>query len=221
MQAPPHAARVYIVDDDVVLRQVLRGLFLSAALPVQAFSSGPSFLEAYDNGPGCLILDVDMPGVSGLDVQDALLTRGATLPVIMMTGFADAHSAVRAFRHGAWDFLEKPIEPDMLVLRVRTAMEQDAITRHARDRRVDALRLYARLTKREVEVLNLVVGGHTNKGIADLLRMSPKTVESHRARIMRKLHARSVPDLVRMSVLLEAPPTAPNRFFEAPVEART
>ncbi len=219
MLEPPHPAKVYVVDDDIVLRQLLRGIFVAASLSVDTFGSGYTFLEAYEDEPGCVLLDIDMPGVDGLDVQDELLARGARLPVIMMAGFADVRMAVRAFRHGAWDFVEKPIEPQSLLTRIRRAFEYDSSSRRLHARRHEALRLYAQLTRREAEVFDLVVAGQINKEIATTLCLSPKTVESHRAKIMHKLNVHSVPELVRISMQLDTPAPAPQRFLEIPERA--
>ncbi len=192
---------VFVVDDDKAARDSLRWLLESVALPVQTHACAAEFLEAYDpDRPGCLVLDVRMPGVSGLDLQERLVARGVTLPVIFITGHADVPMAVRAFKAGAFDFIEKPYSDQVLLDRIHQAISLDSRQREVECRRAAVRARIRELTPREREVMNLVASGKANKEIARCLHLSPKTVEVHRAQVMRKLAADSVAELVRMVV---------------------
>ena len=163
-----------------------------------AYGSAQAFLENYvDRQPGCLLLDVRMPGMNGLELQERLVDRSIDLPVIIVTGHGDVPMAVRAIKAGAFDFVEKPFDNQMLISRIRAAVDQHV---HAESIKIDRAGIEARLatlTPREHEVLNIVANGETNKVIADELGISEKTVEFHRANIMKKLGARSLADLIR------------------------
>jgi FixJ family two-component response regulator len=150
-----------------------------------------------------LLLDVRMPGMSGLSLQDELVARHVALPVIIVTGYGEVATAVRALKTGAVDFVEKPFSDEVLLDRVRQAILQDRQTRQARAKRAEVQERYARLTARERAVLELVVAGKANKVIAGDLGLSAKTVEAHRANVMRKMEAQSVAELVRLSLVLE------------------
>jgi len=195
----PSEPTVFIVDDDEAVRQSLRLLVVSAGLPAEAYPSAQAFLEAYDTErPGCLILDIRMPGISGLDLQERMAARGMSLPVVVLTGHGDVPSAVQALKGGAVDYLEKPFDADVLLERVRQAVERDADARVAARRRAALAERIERLTPREREVMELVVAGKANKVVAIELDISERTVELHRGRIMRKMKARSLPELMQM-----------------------
>jgi two-component system, LuxR family, response regulator FixJ len=195
-------ATVFVVDDDPAVRKALRWLIESVGLRVEAFATAQEFLDA--NGdldrPGCLVLDIRMPGISGLELQKKLGEQQISLPVIVITGHADVPMAVQALKGGAIDFLEKPVSEQMLVDRIHQALERDAQARLARARRSAVEGKLARLTPREREVFELVVAGKSNKAIAGILGVTSKTVEAHRAQLMRKMQADNLADLVRMSL---------------------
>jgi len=195
---------VFVVDDDPGIRDSVMWLFQSVGLPVETYASAQKFLDTYvPSRPGCLILDVRLPGMGGLDLLEALRRRGATLPVIVVTAFGEVHSAVRAMKGGAIDVMEKPTRDQVLLDRVQQALELDRRTRATLASRSEAAARYKRLSKRELEVLALIIGGRANKTIAIDLRLSPKTVEAHRAAIMRKLGVHSVAELVRIVMLAQ------------------
>jgi len=202
---------VYVVDDDDAVRSAIRLLLKSVGLPVTHFASPAEFLAAYDDEqPGCLLLDVRMPQMNGLELQQRLNRRGAIIPVVFISGHADIPMAVEAMQHGAFDFLQKPFRDQDLLDRVQRAFERDAANRRQL-REVGQIReRLESLTAREREVLHLVVAGKLNKVIAAELNVSPRTVEIHRARVMEKMEAKSLAQLVRMVLELErrAQPTA-------------
>jgi len=192
---------VFVVDDDPALRESLAWLLESVRLPARTFASAHEFLQSFNKDqPGCLVLDVRMPGMSGLDLLDRMVAEDAGLPVILLTAHADVPMAVRALKAGAADFLTKPFNSQELLDRIQVALEKD------RRRRVDQARLavlgkrFATLTPREHEVMALVVSGYSNKEIAGQLGVSAKTVEAHRNKVMEKTNAGSVADLVRMAI---------------------
>jgi len=193
------AAAVYIVDDDEVVRASLRMLIETEGLTVVDFDRADAFLAACDeNSRGCLISDIHMPGLSGLELQSALEERGIRLPVIMITGQADVPAAVQSLKAGAIDFIEKPFDPQALLDQVARALALDAERHAVRRRRDRREKLLARLTPREREVLERVADGHSNKVVALDLDISERTVELHRGRGMKKLEVRAVADLVRL-----------------------
>ena len=205
---PPDTATpeptVFVVDDDPGIRDSVTWLFQSVGLPVETYGSAQEFLDTYEpSRPGCLILDVRLPGMGGLDMLEALRRRGATLPVIVVTAFGEVHSTVRAMKSGAIDVMEKPTRDQLLLDRVQQALEQDRQERASLASRAEAAARYARLTKREVEVLTFIIAGKPNKVIAIELRRSTKTIEAHRAAIMRKLNVHSIAELVRIVMLAE------------------
>lgn len=190
-------ATVFLVDDDAAVRDALRTLLMTEGFAVETYDSAEDFLARYRaaDQPGCLVLDVRMPGLSGLELQKLLVERAINLPIIFLTGHGDIPMSVRALKAGAVDFLEKPADPSLLLARVREAIALDQ-RRRAAEANTAALRSRcARLTPREREVLVQVAAGKTSKEIARLLGISPRTVEVHRARIMEKLEAHSVLDL--------------------------
>jgi FixJ family two-component response regulator len=200
----PDQPTVFVVDDDPGIRDSVTWLFQSVGLRVETYGSAQEFLDTYvTSRPGCLILDVRLPGMGGLDLLEALRHRGATLPVIVVTAFGEVHSAVRAMKGGAIDVMEKPTRDQVLLDRVQQALDLDRRTRATLATRSEAAARYARLTKRELEVLRLLIAGKANKVIASELTRSPKTVEAHRAAIMRKLGVHSIAEMVRIVLLAE------------------
>jgi two-component system response regulator FixJ len=202
-------SKIIIVDDDEAIRDSLRALLEARGFEVRAFASGPELLAALDPAcSGCLLLDIRMPAMDGLEVQKALSERGSALAVVMMTAHGDVPMAVRAMKAGAADFLEKPLEPELLLSAVRLAL------RRAPGRAPSAVRedvalveqRLAQLTQREREVLDRLVAGRSNKVIAYELDISPRTVEMHRARVMQKMEAQSLSQLVRMALALGIEP---------------
>jgi FixJ family two-component response regulator len=192
---------VFVVDDDQAVRDSLGLLLKSAGLAAVVHASAEEFLAAYDaDQPGCLVLDVRMPGINGLELQDELNRRGAIIPVIFITGHGDVPMAVEAMQHGAMDFLPKPFRDQDLIDRVRDALVRDRDSRAQLDaRRVIEARL-ASLTPREQQVLHLLARGLANKQMAGELGVSQRTIEIHRAHVMRKMQARSIAQLVRMAL---------------------
>jgi len=198
---------VYVVDDDEAIRGSLTALLDASGFPVQVFSSGNEFLEHLDRvGPGCLIIDVRMPGLSGLDVHQELIRRGVALPVIIISGHGDLPMAVKAMKAGAVDFIEKPFDAVLLTASVRGALSRDAQTQRAQSEIADIQARLDRLTTREREVLDQMVIGNLNKVIAYNLDISPRTVEIHRARAMEKMQARNLAHLVRLAIAVGAAP---------------
>lgn len=192
---------VHIVDDDEAVRSSLRFLIRSVGLQGQVFDSAVDFLKSYDpRQPGCLLLDVRMPGMSGLDLQQELNRRGATIPVIFITGHGDVPMAVAAMQCGAFDFLQKPFRDQDLLDRVQRAMARDAESRGRLAARAEIQARLATLTPRETEVMRLVTSGKANKVVGGELGVSQRTVEIHRAHVMEKMRAGSLAELVRMGL---------------------
>ena len=203
--APPSEQLVYIVDDDEALRDSLIWLLDSTGLKSQAFDSAEAFLAAFSpKMSGCLVLDIRMPGMSGLELHDKLLTLHSTLPVIFITGHGDVPMAVSALKKGAVDFIEKPFNDQDMVKLIRSALTEERKQHDARLQEADAQRRIEGLTPREREVLELIVAGRLNKQIADDLGISIKTVEVHRARVMEKMGVNSLAELVQ-HVMISAP----------------
>ena len=191
---------VFLVDDDASLRKALTALISSVDLEVRAFSTPAEFLAyARPDRPACVILDLRMPGASGLDVQERLARAGADLPVIFLSGHGDVPVTVRAIKAGALDFLQKPIHDQALLDAIHAALERARELRRIRTERQRIERLVARLTPREREVMALVVEGLSNKLVAGRLNASEKTIKLHRARVMEKLEADSLASLVRLA----------------------
>lgn len=192
---------VYVVDDDVAMRDSLRWLLESAGYKVETYASAEQFLRAYEANEGtCLILDVRMPGLSGLAVQEALIERSQDLPVIFVTGHGDVPMAVSAVKRGAVDFIEKPFNDRDLLAVIDNAIKAKRAARSARAKQSLVATRLATLSPREREVLDCVVAGKLNKNIADELGISVKTVEVHRARVMQKLGVRSIAELVQATL---------------------
>jgi two-component system response regulator FixJ len=190
---------IMVVDDDAGVRSAMRALLKSVGLDSQLYTSAQEFLTAYHPGqPGCLVLDIRMPGMSGLELQQQLNLRGAVIPIIFMTGHGDIPMAVEAMQHGAFDFLQKPFRDQDLLDRIQRALVKDAERRAALGEHARIQTHVNTLTAREREVLDLMTQGKQNKAIAQELGVSPRTVEIHRARVMEKMNAQSVAELVRM-----------------------
>jgi two-component system, LuxR family, response regulator FixJ len=193
------APTVYIVDDDDAIRNSLRLLLKSVGLTAATVASAQEFLTSYDpQQPGCLILDVRMPGMSGLELQQQLNLRGAIIPVIFITGHGDVPMAVEAMQQGAFDFLQKPFRDQDLIERIQRALAKDQTGRAELRERARIKERLESLTAREREVLELVTSGKPNKIMAADLGVSQRTVEIHRARVMEKMGASSLAQLVRM-----------------------
>jgi RNA polymerase sigma factor (sigma-70 family) len=202
MNAPQTASTVYIVDDDEAVRDSLRWLLEANNYRVRAFPSGESFLAEYDEKrPGVLIVDVRMPGMSGLELQEQLLARKSTMPIVFITGHGVVPMAVSTIKKGAIDFLEKPFDETDLREIVGRMFEQanERLSQAQAQREHDAM--LARLTAREQQVLERIVAGRLNKQIADDLGISIKTVEAHRANIMEKLQVTTVADLMKVALI--------------------
>jgi len=203
------AALVFIVDDDDAVRNSIRLLMKSLGLATRPLSTAQEFLATYDpQQPGCLILDVRMPGMSGLELQQQLNVRGAIIPVIFITGHGDVPMAVEAMQQGAFDFLQKPFRDQDLIERVQRALAKDQSNRVELSEKAKVRERFDSLTPREREVLALVTSGKANKVMAADLNVSQRTVEIHRARVMEKMHASSLAQLVRMMMDLEELPPA-------------
>ncbi|WP_332672758.1 response regulator transcription factor [Aromatoleum sp.] len=196
--------KIYIVDDDEALRDSLVWLLESNGYAVASYESAASFLEIYDASlTGCLVLDVRMPGMSGLELFEELKRRRSPLPVIFITGHGDVPMAVSAVKKGAVDFIEKPFgDRDMLAL-IEQCLAAERENRIKRRLETEVARRLAHLTHREREVLDLIIGGKLNKQIADVLGISIKTVEVHRARVMEKMGANSLAELVQQVIAAE------------------
>ncbi len=190
---------VMVVDDDAGVRNAMRILLKSVGLESMLFASAQEFLDGYQpSQAGCLLLDIRMPGMSGLELQQQLNLRGAVIPVIFMTGHGDIPMAVEAMQHGAFDFLQKPFRDQDLLDRIQKAIAKDAELRASLGEHERIRSHLDSLTPREREVLDLMTLGKQNKSIAQDLGVSPRTVEIHRARVMEKMNAQSVAELVRM-----------------------
>ncbi len=194
---------VFVVDDHKAVRTSLQWLISSVGLQVETFATAREFLERFDPSvPGCLVVDVRMPGMSGPELQEQLVTRGATIPIIFITGYGDVPTAVRTLKMGAEDFILKPFSNQLLLERVQRAIVTDTEQRRRRAEIRELEQLVGRLTRREREVADRVMSGQPSKSIAAGLGVSEKTVEFHRANIMTKLGAQSLAGLLR--ILLQA-----------------
>lgn len=196
---------VYVIDDDQAVRRFLRGLIESVDLRVETYASAQEFLNAFEPGtPGCLLLDIRMPGKSGLELQRELISRAILLPIIILTGHGDVRLAVHAMKAGAFDFIEKPFNNELLLDRIQKAVTANLHDDRSHTRRKEIASRMALLTPRERQVLDLVANGLTNKGVARHLDISERTVETHRGNIMKKTNAASFADLVKMVTVLDA-----------------
>jgi RNA polymerase sigma factor (sigma-70 family) len=201
----PSQPTVFIVDDDAAVRDSLKFLLRSVGLGAETFASADDFLRSYDpQRAGCLVLDVRMPGMSGLELQQRLWDLGSSLPIVFLTAHADVPMAVEAVKAGALDFLQKPFRDQDLLDRIQEALQRNADVREQLEARKDVEARIASLTPRERQVMDRVVDGKANKVIARELGVSQRTVEIHRARVMKKMRARSLSRLVQMVVRLRA-----------------
>lgn len=193
------------MDDDAEMRSSLYRLVRWAGMRAETFASAMEFLSAYHSAPpGCLLLDVQMPYMSGLELQKRLKLEQINIPIIFLTGYGNVPAAVSAMKLGALDFLEKPFDNEALLDRLQKAIQIDATARLNRRRYSQISQRLARLTPRERETMDMLVAGKPNKAIAGLLGVSVRTVETHRANIMGKMQADSLPDLVRMALDFKA-----------------
>lgn len=195
-------AIVHVVDDDAAMRKALCLLLESEGLRATTYASAEEFLEQVpETDGGCILLDVRMPGLSGLELQQYLNKKQISLPIIIMTGYADVSMAVQAMKGGAVDFIEKPFDNDHLLQQVRVCLQKSAQAQSDQERHQEAKEKIGRLTRRERQVMEMLVQGHQNRLIADKLGISPRTVEIHRAHVMEKLEASSLSEVVRISLL--------------------
>lgn len=201
MNASDHDGTIYIVDDDQAIRHAMSLLMQSVGLKCEIFPSADDFLEGHTNDrSGCLVLDIRMPGMGGLELQQQLREEDCSLPIIFITGHGDIPMAVEAMQQGAFDFIQKPFRDQELLDRIQDALKTEREQRSQRQQQSAVRERLERLTKREREVFDLVVTGKPNKIIAHELGVSQRTVEIHRARVMEKMEARSLADLVRMQI---------------------
>jgi two-component system, LuxR family, response regulator FixJ len=197
-------ATVYIVDDDPDMRDSLRWLLKTVGLHVEVYGSAAEFLEDFAPvGPGCLVFDVRMPGMSGLDLYEAVVARGEGMPVIFITAYADVPMAIRAMKSGAIEFVEKPFNRQELLDRVQRAIQDDVERRRLLADREALRRRFGRLTENEREVLELIKDGQPNKAISASLDITPRAVEMRRSSLMKKLGVRTLAGLLRLTIALE------------------
>src|SRR5438094_1419766 len=199
MSLPP-SPTVFVVDDDAAIRKAVSRLLRSAGIAVTVFESPREFLAQYDpNTPGCLVLDLAMPGFNGLQLQTALGEKGSSLPIIFLTGHGDVSKSVQAMKGGAFDFLTKPVNAKNLLPAIRAAIERDAVVRQEHAKLSEIRARLDTLTPRERELLEHVVAGKLNKQIAGDLGIAGATVRMHRARVIAKMKVQGVADLVRLA----------------------
>lgn len=207
-------ATVFVVDDDPAIRKSLRWLIESVGLKVQTHELASEFLERYSpDSPGCLVLDVRIPGMSGLELQEKLRERGYDIPVIIVSGYGDVPMAVRAMKAGAIDFLEKPVSDQVLLDYIQKGITRDIKNKQSRLQNKELIERKESLTRREREVMGYVVAGLSSREIAENLSVSFKTVEAHRAKIMKKMQVKSVPKLIQMDLQIQGNTSAePHRI---------
>jgi FixJ family two-component response regulator len=196
---------VYVVDDDDGVRESLSALLESVGIETMAFATAESSLQAVEvQRPACMLVDVRMPGIGGLELQRLLKERETEIPVVMITGHGDISMAVRAMKEGAIDFLEKPFNDQELIELVQECQKRGLVAEQQRTRQMEARYRLDRLTDREREVMRCMVNGNTSKQIAAMLELSPKTVDVHRSNIMKKVEVTSVAELVHISLDADA-----------------
>lgn len=206
----PLSPLIHLIDDDAAVRESLALLISTVGLRVQAWSDPLEFMDRFDRESiGAIVLDVRMPGVSGLTVLDTLLAQGVDQPVILLTGHGTVEMCRRAFKAGAAEFLEKPVDDEQLIEALQNAVRQHVKSRERHQADRQARERYAQLSEREREVLGLIVAGLTNKEIGRALDLSPRTVETHRANLFTKLQAESLARLIRSYASLVDDPATP------------
>ncbi|TXH88580.1 MAG: response regulator transcription factor [Rhodoferax sp.] len=202
----PQSPLIHLLDDDEAVRASLALLIATVGLRVQTWADPQAFLQGFDReGIGAIVLDVRMPGISGLTVLDTLVAQGVDQPVILLTGHGTVEMCRRAFKSGASEFLEKPVDDELLLEALQNAVRQHVRSRERHQANRQAQALYAQLSEREREVLGLIVEGLTNKEIGRVLGLSPRTVETHRANLFAKLQVDSLAHLIRHYAILVAP----------------
>lgn len=195
---------VFVVDDDEAVRESVTAIFRAEGLTVETYGSATAFLQAYHpSRRGCLLVDVRMPEMTGLELYERLARQSAKLPVVVMTGYGDVPTAVRAMKAGALDFIEKPMAPQQLMETIRRALETERESAEDEEYAALVAARLERLTPRERDVLTHLVAGESNKAIARELGISPRTVEIHRARVMEKMQAENLSRLIRMTLSAE------------------